>query len=1547
MKIVKNQILLNLKYVVFIYFILLYCSFEIKAQETYNWEPAKIGGGGYVTGLIAHPAEQNLVYCRTDVGGLYRWNNAENKWVQLITYDRMPLEVLNAPDINVGAGMGRTAVYPIESFAIDHNNANILYVAAGNSYTNPGFFLKSYDKGENFVKLSFEIPCGGNRDDRMSGERLAVDPNNSQVVYFGSRNQGLWRSLDGGQSFSQISLTQMPLGVKTGNSAIGNLVVVVDPSGGTISGRSKRVYTTVEGRGVYTSNDGGDTWSQIQTTSYALDMQVVGGVLYYAAKTEGVKKYTPTGGVVSISPNTKIVDIAVDINNNQRLYAVDQGFGNCYRSINGGTNWVRLGTNTGSETSRAYFQSDNTGGWKEKTDVVKFLSIGEILIDPFNSSKMWFAEGMGMWRSDNIGDTQNTPTFNDISMGIEEMVSTDITSTGNGNFVVTVWDRIGFYFNTASQYPTEPLKGLSLDFSDGGSVATAPDDPQFVVANVSDHRGCCGNGTYSGYSEDGGKTWTKFASITGMNNNPANLKFGEIEISAVNHSNMVWCPRNNENKIYYTKDKGATWQAATLPSGYSNSNLYYLTSKRVLAADPVTSGTFYLQSWGNVGSDPYNPVSPSHFLRSTDGGATWTDLSTALPYRSFNSQLRAVPGKSKTLWFTPGYDHREPLDKNGIFTTTDGGQNWTKMPNVEYCYALGFGAKKDANQTFPTAFMYGHTAANGWGIYRSTDNGASWKLISSYPLGLFDRVQVIEGDVSEFGKIYIGFTGNSFVVGSISDTVIHVEAVKIKPKTIEMFASTTYQLQKFIVPDNATNKNVTWTSSNTAIATVDSKGLVTAKSAGTVNITVKTEDQNKTDVCVVTVKNIIQVESVNLSPASKTLGINETLQLSAEVLPVNASIKDVTYSSSNTSIATVSATGLVTGKYKGTATITVTTKDQSKTDNCIITVSPADNALALINFDDLKPTVQTQTAGLDQMYGSNGTVSIVDNPGKSTENQSNLVGKFVKNAANWALVGFNLDKPRNLSDFTSISVQFYGTMSEVFIQLKNATGTVLFDMTKTVSVTNSWQTIDFTFPSQITQDLKNICIYPNPNAATSATFYVDNIKLVYGTIPPDKPLAPSNLLASVISSSQINLSWTDNSTNEDGFYIDRKQGTGAYTQIASVGANVKTYSNTGLSTSTTYTYRVRAYNIAGDAASNEISATTNGVTPPTAPSGLTATAISSSQINLSWTDNSSNEDGFYIDRKQGTGTFTQIASVGANVKTYSNTGLISSTTYTYRVRAYNGGGDAASNEISATTQTESIVFQQSTSSDGVVAMEAENFSYKFAGKNTFAGTNWTEYADANCSNGKYMMVPNANKNGGTSLDAPYMDYKINFVKTGTHYIWIRHLSIDANSNSVTPRYNGNLIFEWHTNTSTTWNWLEAGTTFVAATGEQTFSLYNREDGMKIDKIIITTNSSLNPTGMGQTETKDYTIDFPLTTLNTSNDDLLTIYPNPFAQKLNIDFKINEIFDIKIHAPNGMLIFQEKDVWNNICVDLSNYAAGVYSIILSNNNTFIRKKVVKY
>ena len=134
-----------------------------------------------------------------------------------------------------------------------------------------------------------------------------------------------------------------------------------------------------------------------------------------------------------------------------------------------------------------------------------------------------------------------------------------------------------------------------------------------------------------------------------------------------------------------------------------------------------------------------------------------------------------------------------------------------------------------------------------------------------------------------------------------------------------------------------------------------------------------------------------------------------------------------------------------------------------------------------------------------------------------------------------------------------------------------------------------------------------------------------------------RPAAPTGLTATAINERRVNLSWTDHSASETGFRVERKINAGdPWTAVGTVAANVTAFADTHVLENTTYTYHVLAFNAGGDSApSNEASATTPPLTIPIAPSGLVAAALSATQVRLTWTDNSYNEDGFKIERKTG------------------------------------------------------------------------------------------------------------------------------------------------------------------------------------------------------------------------------------------------------------------------------------------------------------------------
>ena len=181
--------------------------------------------------------------------------------------------------------------------------------------------------------------------------------------------------------------------------------------------------------------------------------------------------------------------------------------------------------------------------------------------------------------------------------------------------------------------------------------------------------------------------------------------------------------------------------------------------------------------------------------------------------------------------------------------------------------------------------------------------------------------------------------------------------------------------------------------------------------------------------------------------------------------------------------------------------------------------------------------------------------------------------------------------------------------------------------------------------------------------------------------PVDPPAAPSDLSAVSVSSSQIDLSWTDNALVEDGYDIERSIDQSSWTHVATLAANAVAYSDMSLSPSTLYYYRVSAFNGAGSSSYATDSATTDAPPPPPppplAPSGLTATALSDIAIQLDWNDNATTEDGFRLERSLDDQNWTQVADLPANTVTFIDSGLQASTLYYYRAVAYNDSGSSA------------------------------------------------------------------------------------------------------------------------------------------------------------------------------------------------------------------------------------------------------------------------------
>ncbi len=188
------------------------------------------------------------------------------------------------------------------------------------------------------------------------------------------------------------------------------------------------------------------------------------------------------------------------------------------------------------------------------------------------------------------------------------------------------------------------------------------------------------------------------------------------------------------------------------------------------------------------------------------------------------------------------------------------------------------------------------------------------------------------------------------------------------------------------------------------------------------------------------------------------------------------------------------------------------------------------------------------------------------------------------------------------------------------------------------------------------------------------------------------PAGPTDLVASATGPSQVQLSWTDNAGNEASYHVERRTPPLGFDEVAVLPADSSAYTDGGLSPLTTYVYRVRASNSAGFSEySNEATVTTPSPAAPERPTNLTVSRLGATSLELTWTDNSANEDGFGVERSTDGISFTLVGRTGPDQARFEDTGVGGSTTYHYRVFAFNLGGESGrSDSVKATTKPEAV-----------------------------------------------------------------------------------------------------------------------------------------------------------------------------------------------------------------------------------------------------------------
>lgn len=688
-------------------------SFQSFSQsESYNWKSVAIGGGGFVSGIITSKTQSGLIYARTDVGGAYRWDGANSRWIPLLDW---------VSDDEVG-------YLGVESLAIDPSNPSRLYMLVGISYFNNGktAILRSTDYGNTFsiTDVTSQFKAHGNGMGRQNGEKLIVDPNNANILYCGTRWNGIFKSTNGGVNWSRLS----GLDVTTTPNENGVSFVVAD--GSSVSGgATQRIFAGISrtGSNFYRSDNGGQTFTAVSggPTSLMPQRAVLAsdGNLYitYAngagpsghwslpepSDTGQIWKYNvASGSWTNVTPSGVTYafgGISVDPGNPSRLIAstintwASQGgsWGDrFYLTTNGGASWTDV-------VSRGFSMDPNGITWISGKAI---HWTGSIEFDPFNTQKVFVTSGNGLFVNENINATAGVWKF--LVAGLEETVPLGLVSIPNGPLVSVIGDYDGFAHSNPSQYAPihSPSMGTTTGLALGGSKLLR-----------------VGNSMY--YSTNQGTSWTP-CTINGTK--------GQVAVSSDGNV-FLHCPESSST-TYRSTNNGSSWSTV---SGLSISDARPV-------ADPANANKFYA----------YNP-SNGAMLVSTNSGSSFSSSGTTASGGS--KVIRPAPGREGHLWVA--------LNDGGLSRSTNSGQSFSTISGVTYCAAVGFG-KEASGSSYPAIYIWG-TVNGVRGVYRSTNEGASWVRVNdnAHEYGGPGNGQFIVGDMNVYGRVYMSTAGRGIVYG--------------------------------------------------------------------------------------------------------------------------------------------------------------------------------------------------------------------------------------------------------------------------------------------------------------------------------------------------------------------------------------------------------------------------------------------------------------------------------------------------------------------------------------------------------------------------------------------------------------------------------------------------------------------------------------------------------------------------------------------------------------------------------------------------------------
>jgi BNR/Asp-box repeat len=604
---------------------------------------------------------------------------------------------------------------------------------------------------------------GANETGRFNGERLAVDPNDGKILFFGSRENGLWKSSDYGVSWNKVGgfptikpnpdlADSSPGWFGFHRQPVGIVCVLFTPSSGHAGSPTPVIYAAVSTTqtNLYRSTDGGISWQAVRGQPLGLRpnhlVRSPDGLLYLSygkepgpnTMTDGAiwKFNSKTGVWTDITPVKPATTdqpfgygaVAVDAEHPSTIMATTfchwKPHDEIFRSTNAGATWTQLWNDTTRwDHSSAPYTASRNPHW-----------MGDIVINPFNPNQVLFTTGYGIWSCVNAtaADSGRPTRWIFLDKGLEETVPLALISPPAGVHLLSgVGDIDGFRHTELTVSPPETFAGPH--YVNTESLAFAWEKPQ-VIARTGTSRERDPE-VLAAYSQDDGKTWTAFASEP-----TDHAQAGTIAVSSDGRT-FLWTPRRSTS--YFTTNYGTRWTAcAGLSPGFE------------VVADTVNPALFYA----------YNSHT-GKLLVSTNGAASFSPVAARLPVAgNFGGGFGGGGGADAELHATP--DHENDLwlasRTGGLYHSINGGVSFSKMKNVQEAGSLGFG-KAAPGKNYPALYLAGEVEQSE-ALFRSDDDGQTWTRINDNA-HQYGWISHVTGDPRIYGRVYFGTGGRGIIYG--------------------------------------------------------------------------------------------------------------------------------------------------------------------------------------------------------------------------------------------------------------------------------------------------------------------------------------------------------------------------------------------------------------------------------------------------------------------------------------------------------------------------------------------------------------------------------------------------------------------------------------------------------------------------------------------------------------------------------------------------------------------------------------------------------------